>query len=242
MVITLARMGTIDPNRHPFLYDVSQNAHWVGTDKFPACPEWADEHEAWLRFVKDTGALDHYLPRLKGPKERCDEAFAEVAAAYFLVVKCGMRLLEWEPLGAKGKRGECLVGFDPSESMFVEVKAPGWEDESVKAEGQATPRLKQPKYIHAEARSTWPWAAVSHSVKKAYPKMPDTMPPLAASRGSPTPSRTSGSGTRRERRGRRRCEQSPNWMSFGRRTIAIPPSAQKIPRRPGVALMPRVRG
>jgi len=48
----------------------------------------------------------------------------------------------------------------------------------VKAEGQDSPRLQQPKYIHAEARSTGPWSSVRHAVKKAYPKMPDTMPTL----------------------------------------------------------------
>jgi hypothetical protein len=171
-------MIAIDRSRHPLLYEVSRGAQWVGSDDFPSCVEWADEHEAWLRFVKATGAWAHYLPRLKGPKERRDEAFAEMAAAYFLVVKCGLRLLEWEPAGANGKRGECLLGTATRKPVFVEVKAPGWEDEIAKAEGQSSPRLQLPKYIHAEARSTGPWASVRHAVKKAYPKMPDTMPTL----------------------------------------------------------------
>lgn len=140
--------------------------------------EWADAHEGWLRFTKEAGGLAHYVPRLKGPKERRDEAFAEIAVIYFLAVECGLSVLEWEPLGANGKRGECLMGRDRREPVFVEVKAPGWEDEVTKAEGQSSPRLQQPKYIHAEARSTAPWASVRHAVKKAYPKMPDTMPTL----------------------------------------------------------------
>lgn len=86
-----------------------------------------------------------------------------------------MPFVEWEPIGADGKRGEFLVGSPP---VFVEVKSPGWEDEIVKAEGRESDRLQQPKYIHAEARSTAPWASVRHAVKKAYPKMPDTMPTL----------------------------------------------------------------
>ncbi len=38
--------------------------------------------------------------------------------------------------------------------------------------------LQQPKYIHAEARSTGPWAAVRHAVAKAYTKMPDSIPTM----------------------------------------------------------------
>jgi hypothetical protein len=166
----------IDPDRHPLLHEAAQGAQWVGTDEFPSCVTWADEHEAWLRLVKETGALDHYLRRLRGTKEQRDEAFAEMAVAYFFVKVCGMPFMEWEPLGADGKRGEFLVGRP---STFVEVKSPGWEDEIVKAEGRDTPRLQQPKYIDDDqARATAPWASVRHAVKKAYPKMPDTMPTL----------------------------------------------------------------
>jgi hypothetical protein len=165
----------IDPDRHPLLREVAKAAQWVGTDEFPSCVTWADEHEAWLRFAKETGGFAHYVQRLRGPKETRDEAFAELAVAYFLVKLCGTPFMEWEPLGADGKRGEFLVGRPP---VFVEVKSPGWEDEIAKAEGWASPRLQQPKYIHAEARSTGPWSSVRHAVKKAYPKMPDTMPTL----------------------------------------------------------------
>jgi hypothetical protein len=171
-------MAIIDPTRHPLLHEVAQGAQWIGTDEFPSCLEWANEHEAWLRFVNDGGALHHYLPRLRGPKERRDEAFAEIAPAYFFGTKCGLSVFEWEPTGANGKRGEFLMGFDRRQPVFVEVKAPGWEDEIVKTEGRASARLQQPKHIQAEARATGPWASVRHAVAKAYPKMPDTLPTL----------------------------------------------------------------
>lgn len=171
-------MSMIDPGRHQLLHNVAQGAQWVGTDEFPSCLEWADVHEAWLCFVRDTGGLPHYLLRLKGPKERRDEALAEVAVLYFLAKQCGLSVFEWEPLGASGKRGEFLVGLDPREPVFIEVKSPGWEDEVAKAEGQATQRLKQPKYIGVETRSTAPWASVRHAVAKTYEKLPDTMPTL----------------------------------------------------------------
>lgn len=168
----------IDQARHPLLHDIAQGAQWFGADEFPSCLEWADEHEAWLRFVKGAGGLAHYLPRLKGPKERRDEAFAEIAVAYFLSTRCGMSVFEWEPRGAGGKLGEFLLGIGPQQPVFVEVKSPGWEDEVARSEGQASPRLQQPKYVDAEGRATAPWAAVRHAVKKAYPKLPGTMPTL----------------------------------------------------------------
>ncbi len=125
----------------------------VGADQFPSCLDWADEHEAWLRFIEQAGALDHYRARRGGPKQRRDEAFAEIAVAYFFSATCGMSVFGWEPRGAIGKRGEFLVGSDPRQPVFVEVKSPGWEDEIVKAEGQDTPRLHQPKYVEGDGRA-----------------------------------------------------------------------------------------
>ena len=47
----------IDPERHPLLHEVAQGAQWRGADEFPSCVTWADEHEAWLRFAKETGGF-----------------------------------------------------------------------------------------------------------------------------------------------------------------------------------------
>jgi hypothetical protein len=168
----------IDPARHPLLHEVAQGAQWVGKDDFPAYLPWADEHEAWLRFVEQADALDHYLPRLRAPKERRDEAFAEIAVAYFFATRCGLSIFEWEPAGANGKAGEFLMGFDRQQPVFVEVKSPGWEAEIAKPEGQDSPRLQQPKYIDLEGGATAPWASVRHAVTKAYPKMPETLPTM----------------------------------------------------------------
>ena len=62
--------------------------------------------------------------------------------------------------------------------MFVEVKSPGWEAEVPTIPGAKSTRLSQPKHIHAQGGSTAPWRSIRDSVKKAYPKMPDTMPTL----------------------------------------------------------------
>ena len=112
-------MTAIDPVRHPLLAGIVVGAQWVGTDEFPSCLEWADEHEAWLQYVKGQSALDHYLARLKAPKERRDEAFAETAVAYFFGVKCGMPILAWEPPGEGGKVGEFIVGDATGQRIFV---------------------------------------------------------------------------------------------------------------------------
>ena len=45
----------IDPAQHPLLHDLVQGAQWVGQDDFPSCRQWADECEAWLRFIKQEG-------------------------------------------------------------------------------------------------------------------------------------------------------------------------------------------
>lgn len=171
-------MKQIDPFRHSLLHLVSQGAQWIGQDDYPAWAEWADEHERWLRFISASGAMDYYLPRLRGPAPRRDEALAEIGTAYFLETQCGLPIVTWQPPGAGGKTGEFLVGVRPAGQIFVEVKSPGWEAEVAELEGRGSPRLRRPKYVHAEARSTAPWASVRSVVAKAYLKMPDTMPTL----------------------------------------------------------------
>jgi hypothetical protein len=43
---------TLDRARHPLLHAVAQGAQWVGTDAYPSNTLVADEHEAWLEFIK----------------------------------------------------------------------------------------------------------------------------------------------------------------------------------------------
>jgi hypothetical protein len=171
-------MPTIDATRHPLLHALAATSQWMGADQYPSCIEWADEHESWLQYLRSEAALDRYWPRIKGIKEQRDEALAEIAVAYFFGVKCSLPIVEWEPAGVAGKVGEFAVRDCAGTRIFVEVKSPGWEAEIVADEGRATPRLLQPKYIDAEARATGPWAAIRHAVRKAYPKLPSTLPTL----------------------------------------------------------------
>jgi hypothetical protein len=86
--------------------------------------------------------------------------------------------VRWEPPGANGKTGEYLVELPERRQMFVEVKARGWEEEIILAEGVHSPRLRQPKYIDGEVRALAPWWSVRETVRKAYAKMPGTTPTL----------------------------------------------------------------
>ena len=170
-------MNCIDPARHPLLHGISQGAEWTAEDKFPAWPQWADDHEEWLRFVDDKGELNRFLPRLKKSAYQRDRTLSEIGVGYFLEVKCSLPIVEWEPPGDGGKTGEFLVRC-PQGKLFVEVKTGGWEKDIVQAEGRGSPRLSQPKYVHAEARSVGPWAVIRNAVSNAYAKFPDSMPTL----------------------------------------------------------------
>lgn len=55
----------------------------------------------------------------------------------------------WEPLGNDGARGEYSVAHEGEDSIFVEVKSPGWEGE-LGLEERLAGRTKKPKYIVGE--------------------------------------------------------------------------------------------
>lgn len=168
----------INEQKHPLLSEVAAEAAWGGQDQFPAHPEWADEFEKHLEWLKKNGQLESYKPRLRGPKETRDETFAEVSGGYFLQVKCGLAVVDWQPLGASGKRGDFRVRLPDGRDLFVEVKAPGWESEIAKLEGQNSDRLKSSKYDNAGGGATAPWWSVRKAIEKAREQMPDDGPTL----------------------------------------------------------------
>ncbi len=170
-------MDFIDCTRHSLLYGIARGAVWTLEDEFPAAPEWAELHEDWLRFVDRKGELDRFVPRLKKSAYQRDRALAEIGAAYFLETRCSLPIVEWEPAGEAGTKGEFLVR-SPCGNIFVEVKTGGWEKDIKDAEGSNSWRLSQPKYIHSETRSVGPWSAIRNAVSNAYKKFPDTMPTL----------------------------------------------------------------
>jgi len=165
------------PNRHPILHSIAQGAEWTTEDEFPAAPEWADEHEQWLAFVDSKGELARFLPRLKKSAYQRDRTFSEIGIAYYLETRRSLPIIEWEPTGNEAKTGEYMVQ-GPTGPIFVEVKTGGWQKDIVEEQGRHSPRLSQPKYINAEARSVAPWAVIRNAIANAYPKFTSTMPSL----------------------------------------------------------------
>lgn len=164
---------------HPLLERVADHALWAGRDRFPSCPEWADEVEEWLRFIERQGQFGRYLPRLRGLPTQRDETLAEISAGYFLSTKCNLPILAWEPTGSPGKRGDFLLGRPGWQPIFVEIKSPGWEMEIAAQEGPDSPRLLQEKHLPGvECRSTEPAVAIRYAVSRAARQLPDSRPTL----------------------------------------------------------------
>jgi hypothetical protein len=170
-------MNYIDPVCHPLLDRIAQEADWPTEDEFPAAPEWADLYEERLRFVDSKGELNRFVPRLRKSPYQRDRTLAEIEVAYFLEKMRSLPIIEWEPPGTRGTRGEFLIG-SPTAKIFVEVKTGGWEKDIKDAEGKDAVRLSQPKYLNAEARSVAPWASIRNAVANAYKKFPDSMATL----------------------------------------------------------------
>ncbi len=107
-------------------------ANWHGADGFPGPQVWADDVEQVLTFLKRDGRLPAFLSviqKAKNPQHR-DAQLAEARSAFFLSGN-GLRILEWEPVGEGGAKGDHLVSIDNSPSVFVEVKQPSWRAERV---------------------------------------------------------------------------------------------------------------
>jgi hypothetical protein len=171
-----AATNAIAPERHLRLASVQHGARWAGRDAYPAWSRVADEHERWLMFIHGHGETQRFLPRLRAGARQRDETLAELGVAYFLEARCGLRIRAWEPPGVDGRTGDCLAALPDGRSMFVEVKAPGWESEVEPEERRA--RLQKGKYVHAEAGSAAPWSSVWQAVKKAYSKLPADRPTM----------------------------------------------------------------
>ena len=170
----------IDSVKYPLLYRVSLGADWLGSGEFHdlVAAGGGGLWETWFNFVLANAGLGGYAPRLKGPQVQFTGACREIAVAHFLVTWCGMRIVEWQPHGSQGMLGEFAVASHAGHRIFVEVKSPRWQGEIAQVRGDTDPRLCMPKYTGIETRATGPWAAAKYAIKKAYPKVPDTMPTL----------------------------------------------------------------
>jgi hypothetical protein len=137
---------------------------------FPQRLSGPDVHEKWLHFVDWKGEMRRFWPRLIKSAYQRDRALAEISIAFFLDTICASPIIDWEPNGEAGTKGEFLATCG-AKRIFVEVKTGGWEKDIKEAEGKDSPRLRQPKYIHAEARSVGNWQVIRNAVSNGYKKV-----------------------------------------------------------------------
>lgn len=143
--------GSVDCSRYHFL----------------ASQAWAGDFEEIIGFLNAQGVLDRFLPRLRA-RER-PGAIAE-ARTGMILSRIGFHICRWGPLEVPGHPGDLEIRWQEGESVFVEVKRPGWEGELSETERQ-TNRQDLPKHINAEVRSVAPHERVMFAVQKAMPKL-----------------------------------------------------------------------
>jgi hypothetical protein len=151
------------------IYD---RAEWKTEDEYPSWQLFADEAEKLLSFALSRGVFEMYLPELTRRASQRDSALNELRAAFFFD-KNGFPVTEWRPVGEPPKEGEFAIRCPSGESIFVEVKSPGWEMELSQAERLAG-RTKEPKYQNGEGLMIANEDAITFAVEKAYPKFSAT--------------------------------------------------------------------
>jgi hypothetical protein len=140
----------------------------------PTREKFVAELERLLPFAESENRLTHFVPRLNSRKTQYHEALNELRVAYFFHHN-GFPIIQWEPRGASGKVGECVIGTPEGKNVFVEVKSPGWEGE-LDAEERKSGRTKLPKY-HGPGGGGAVAPYIGHlkeCVSRAYPKFAPT--------------------------------------------------------------------
>jgi hypothetical protein len=116
----------------PLTRQLLSGANWLGADGFPGPRVWSDDVEEVLAFLKRESrfaAFVSVIQKARNPQHR-DAQLAEARAA-FHQSRNGLRILQWEPIGEGGKKGDLLVSLANSPAVFVEVKQPSWRAERV---------------------------------------------------------------------------------------------------------------
>lgn len=156
----------------PLTRTVLDGAVWREQSLFPVSQVWADEVERVLAFLSAQGVFETFLPRLRARESERDGALAEARVGFFFH-RNGFRILQWEPAEVPDHPADIEIQWRDTDSIFVEVKGPGWEGELSPREHQDR-RQHLPKYNEhkSEARSTDPIERVFYGVSKALPKLP----------------------------------------------------------------------
>jgi hypothetical protein len=147
---------------------VMDDAIWRDSNAYPSSQEWADESEKLFNFAVSHDQFARFLPRLRGRWSEFESAQAELRVAFFLH-RNGFKVVEWEPAGACGSKGEFAVEGPSRVCVFTEVKSPGWEGELTPQELGAG-RQHQPKNLYCDGRAVAPWERVQFEIGKAYKK------------------------------------------------------------------------
>src|ERR1700677_3334142 len=93
----------------PFTRQLLAGASWLGVDGFPGPQVWANDVEQVLAFLEHENRFAAFLSviqKAKNPQHR-DAQLAEARAA-FHHSRNGLRILQWEPVGEGGKKGDLL--------------------------------------------------------------------------------------------------------------------------------------
>ncbi len=142
-------------------------------EAFPSSDVWRDEISRWLTFLKLQKQLNRFYPRLNSSPTKRNETLAEILCSYFMQMKLGFRIADWEVETANRQNVEFVIK-NRAERIYCEVKSPQWEGELSPSERDAG-RKKLPKYLHAEVRTYSNNGKVQYAIKKAYSKfLPNT--------------------------------------------------------------------
>lgn len=161
----------------PLTAAMRAEAKWLGEEHlYPAWQVYADELERVLRFADEQSQLARCWPNLTARVAQRDSALDELRVAYHLHQNHFL-IVDWEPVGLNGNKGEYLVRGPSGVDIFVEVKGPRWEGELEEDEIRAG-RTKQLKELYLEGRAIAPWQRIRFEVEKAYKKFTPTAPNL----------------------------------------------------------------
>lgn len=147
---------------------VMDGAAWRDTNAYPSSQEWADESEKLFNFAVSHDQFARFLPRLRGRWSEFESAQAELRVAFFLH-RNSFKIVEWEPVGAGGTKGEFSIEGQSRFPVFTEIKSPGWEGELTPQELRAG-RQHLPKNLYCDGRAVAPWERVQFEIGKAYKK------------------------------------------------------------------------
>jgi hypothetical protein len=99
-------------------------------DDFGHSPEWNQEMEHWLSYVKSINPTWYELnkSRVNSEKQR-DELLGEYKSLYYFGKIKGLKITEFEPSGNAGKKNDFAFNDQGSEVWHTEVKSPSWRGE-----------------------------------------------------------------------------------------------------------------